>query len=108
MKTEESKFEEVIQYLKGEGLTVEEGKMMSSRGIKSNNKVFAFYYQESMTFRLGRDFDPESEGIHHYEFLNPFKNKPAMKDWFIISHDYADKWNLLAEIALAKLNTKFK
>lgn len=78
---------------------VSEGTMMSSKGIQYRGKNFAFIYREKMAFRLGRDFDPPSEGIHKFELLNPFINKPPLKDWFVIDETSSDKWLLLAQIA---------
>lgn len=77
-----------------------EGTMMGSPGIQYNKKNFVFYYRNAVCFRLGRDFEPESEGIHDYSLLNPFKNKPPLKDWFIIGSEYQEKWELLAAVAL--------
>ena len=83
---------------------VTEGTMMSSPGIQYKGKNFAFLYKNgTMCFRLGRTFDPESEGIHQYELLNPFRNKPPLKDWFVIGPDYTEQWPLLAEIALQQM-----
>ncbi|MBO3698591.1 hypothetical protein [Roseivirga sp. E12] len=83
---------------------VAEGKMMSSSGIQYKGKNFAFLWGDKMVFKLGRDFDPSSEGIHKYELLNPFKNKPPLKDWFVIAETSSDKWVLLAEIAYQKMS----
>ena len=82
---------------------VEEGTMMSSPGIQYKGKNFAFLWKEKMVFRLGRDFDPSSEGIHKFELLNPFKNKPPLKDWFVIEKTSSDKWLFLTQIAYQKM-----
>lgn len=81
-----------------------EGTMMGSPGIQYNKKNFTFYYRQAVAFRAGRDFEPESEGIHEYSLLNPFKNKPPLKDWFVIGPKYSDKWMELAEISLQKIS----
>ena len=83
---------------------VSEGTMMSSMGLQYKGKNFAFIWKERMVFRLGRDFDPSSEGIHKFELLNPFVNKPPMKDWFVIDATSSDKWPLLAQIAYQKIS----
>lgn len=99
-------FESIKQQMLEQNEAVNEGKMMSSPGIQYRKKNFAFLYKEkAMCFRLGREFEPASEGIHDYELLNPFKNKPALKDWFVIGFEYADKWPELAQIAFKKIST---
>lgn len=78
---------------------VTEGTMMGSRGIQYKKKNFVFIWgSDKMVFRLGREFEPESEGIHEYELLNPFKNKPPLKDWFVLRGNQA-KWLELATAA---------
>lgn len=99
------KAEEIFEELKvqfQERNEVHEGKMMSSRGLQYKGKNFLFNWNENMCFRLGRDFDPGSEGIHHYSLLNPFKTKPPLKDWLVLSSDF-EKWPLLAEVAFEKM-----
>lgn len=96
-------FEAIGQAMTEKYEEVSIGKMMSSPGIQFKGKNFAFYYKGAMCFRLGRNFDPESEGIHQYDLLSPFKNKPPLKDWFVIGEDYREKWQELAEIALQEI-----
>jgi hypothetical protein len=76
------------------------GNMMSTQGIKYKGKVFAFYSKKKMTFRLGRDY--KSDEIK-YALLDPFKTKPPLKDWFVVSYNYKDKWEFLAKKALDKM-----
>lgn len=103
---EEALFNKISSQLSNSHKDITLGKMMSSSGIQYKGKNFAFLYNKSMVFRLGRTFDIESEGIHKYELLNPFKNKPPLKDWFVVSYEYADKWLLLAKAALEKIKSK--
>ena len=79
------------------------GKMMSSPGLKYKNKVFAFYYNREMTFRLGKGFDLNKLGINKFSLLSPFKNKPPLAAWFNIPYEFRKHWEELAEIALSKL-----
>lgn len=79
---------------------VEDGKMMSSPAVIYRGKVFAFYHQQEMIFRLGKDFDPAAQGIDHWEWLNPFKNKPPMTAWFRIPLAHEDRRDALAQQAL--------
>lgn len=78
---------------------VHHGKMMSSPALVYNNKVFAFYYGDSMVFKLGKDYDIRQHGEIEYELLNPFKNKAPMLAWFVISYDAVVHWDVLAEAA---------
>jgi hypothetical protein len=74
--------------------------MMSSPGIRYQDKFFAFYYKKSIVLRLGRDFKPESVGITNYSLLSPFKTKPPLVDWFCITVADQERWEELAKIAL--------
>ena len=85
---------------------ISEGNMMRAPGITYKGKVFAFYYENAMCFKLGKSFDPESEGITNYTHLSPFKNKPAMKAWFIVGDIYKEKWELLAGLALQNIKSE--
>ena len=100
MSSPEGLFEELADQLSAVHADVERGKMMSSPGIKCNGKVFAFFYADSMCFRLGKGFDAEAFGIQTIRWLSPFKNKPPMKAWFIIEVGESDLWPRLAEEAL--------
>lgn len=82
-----------------------EGKMMRSPGLKYKGKVFAFYNEEQMGFRLGKQFDPETVHLQEWEWLSPFKTKPPMKAWYLIPAAHADRWPELAQLALAFTKT---
>lgn len=79
---------------------VHEGKMMSSAAIKVNDKVFSFFHKGEMGFRLGNQFDPSAHSIHHWHPLSPFKTKPPLKGWFIVSNEEVEKWTELCHMAL--------
>jgi len=83
---------------KTEGVT--EGKMMSSPGLKYNNKVFAFYHKGTMGFRMGPLFNPEKFGLKYAKPLSPFKTKPPLKGWYVIESEESNLWKDLAEMAL--------
>ncbi len=95
-------FEAIKTDLIAQHQLVADGKMMSSPAITYKGKVFAFYHQDEMVFKLGKDFDPASHGLQDYSLLNPFKNKPPMAAWFCIPLNEQDKWAVLAEAALQK------
>ena len=78
---------------------IAEGKMMSSPALKCKGKVFAFFHNESMTFKLGKDYRPEEEGIGQWNYLSPFKNKPPMKAWFSLPYAEKEHWERLARQA---------
>jgi hypothetical protein len=96
-------FHAIIETLAQENQAVTPGKMMSSPGIKYHDKVFAFYDDHQMVFRLGKDFRPETHGIYHYSLLSPFKTKAPMADWFQITAADQDKWETLARYALRRM-----
>ena len=78
------------------------GKMMSAPGLKYKNKVFAFFYQEKMCFKLVTDTSLKTLEVP-YELLNPFKTKPPLKGWFIIDAEFSMHWEMLAKEALEKM-----
>lgn len=106
MDKEEKQFLQIIDELSNFDSNIKPGKMMSAPGIKYKSKVFAFYYNQEMVFRLGKDFDPESEGISEFSYLNPFKNKPPMKGWLQIGFQYENKWLPLANKAYQLMKRK--
>ena len=76
------------------------GKMMSAPALKYKDKVFAFYHKQEMGFRLGPKFDPQKFGIAEIKPLSPFKTKPPLKGWYIISKANSGCWETLTEKAL--------
>ena len=105
MKDAELLFEQIADELIAADDGVVAGKMMSSPGLKFNNKVFAFYHKETMCFRLGKAFDPDEVNSKTATFLNPFKNKPPMKAWFVIGAAEKELWKPLAQKALSFTKT---
>lgn len=89
--------------LSGGRAGVDRGRMMSAPGIRYDSKVFAFFWRDAMVFRLGRQYDPAADGMNDVEHLNPFKNKPPMKDWFVVPAHHCDRWPALADAALAHM-----
>lgn len=101
MKTPEELFETIVEEFSTTNQEVLPGKMMSSPALQYKGKVFAFFWKEQMTFKLGKERDLEAEfGIAEYDFLSPFKNKPPMKGWYVVSSQYADQWPTLTQEAL--------
>ncbi|HZD34854.1 MAG TPA: hypothetical protein VE130_06585 [Nitrososphaeraceae archaeon] len=79
------------------------GKMMSSPALRYKSRVFAFYHNNEMIFRLGREFSPKIFNLKKCFVLNPFKNKAPMYSWFQVPFVENKKWKKLAEYALKKL-----
>ena len=96
----EEKFNAIVKKMEPEYTDVHLGKMMSSPGLKVNNKVFAFYHKETMGFRLGKNFDAPKYGLKTARWLSPFKTKPPLKAWYIIDFSEADFWEELASMAM--------
>jgi TfoX/Sxy family transcriptional regulator of competence genes len=82
------------------------GKMMSSPGIKMGKKVFAFYYDDNMVFKLGKNYDHSKLKLKEIRFLNPFKNKAPMTAWIVVDKEYSDQWETLTITALEYIRTE--
>ena len=101
MKEAKEKFEDLFDRYVAAYPEVEFGKMMSAPALRKNGKVFAFFHEDCMTFKLGKGRDLAGDfGVEHFRFLSPFKNKPPMTAWYQVGVDYADRWHLLLEEAL--------
>jgi hypothetical protein len=101
----EQHFQTIAAQLISENSSITTGKMMSSPGIQYQGKNFAFFYNDKMVFKLGREFQPESWGIQNYSLLSPFKTKPPLVDWFEITAADAHRWEELARYALTQIST---
>ena len=53
-----------------------------------------------MTFKLGKTFNAKANGIKKVRHLSPFKTKPPLKAWYIISSDQKNIWEDLTYLAL--------
>lgn len=93
-------FNEIAETLMKRENNVSLGKMMSSPGIQYKGKNFAFIHNDEMTFKLGKKFNAEANGIHEVRYLSPFKTKPPLKAWFVITESQSHIWPELAEMAL--------
>lgn len=102
----QSTYESIRDDLLHQHKTVTIGKMMSAPAIKYRNKVFAFYYEDTMVFRLGRDYDIKAVGVQEHSLLSPFKTKPPMQDWFCVPYAEHEHWAVLAQKALALMQAK--
>lgn len=91
MEKEEKLYLKICDTQISKDSNVTHGKMMTSPGLKYKNKVFIFFHNNTITFKLGKEFNPEKNGIKRWEFLSPFKNKPPMKAWFELPFSEKDK-----------------
>ena len=92
----ENVFQRILAELENELPGVASGNMMRSPAITFQAKVFCFYYDGEMCFKLGQkaaDYMVQYEGSR---FLNPFKNKPPMKGWLVVPSEFSRDWKLLA------------
>ena len=103
MDKEEELFHKITETLSNEYNHVKTGKMMSSNGVSYKKKFFAFYFKKEITLRLGKDFIPKDYGIKNWKYLNPFKKKAPMKNWFQIPYSEKKNWKKLTKIALHAL-----
>jgi len=78
---------------------VELGKMMSSPGIRYKKKNYAYFQNEKVGFKLGKDFDIDAYNISSWEYLSPFKTKPSLKTWYIIEYENEHVWDKFADLA---------
>ena len=101
--TPERRFQAIAARLAAESQDIITAKMMSSPGIRYKEKVFAFFYQGGMVFKLGREFDPATLGLHDYRLLSPYKTKPPLCDWFEIPVTHIERWEVLARLALQRM-----
>lgn len=108
MEKEQSKFEKIAKNLSIFDSNVRIGKMMSSPGIRYQDKFFAFYYDKEMVFRLGKDAEPKKLGISKFNLLNPFKTKAPLKNWFQVPYSENKHWEKLARYALGVLSKELK
>ena len=96
----EAQFMALVNKFSSSNPEVIPAKMMSSPALKYRNKVFVFFHKDDMGFRLGADFDPVSFGLLSARLLSPFKTKPPLKGWYIVSAKEIEFWETLTEKAL--------
>ena len=96
MNKEEDYFHMIAENLSKEYRLVKIGKMMSSPGISYKKKFFAFYYKKEITLKLGKDFVPKEYGIKNWKYLNPFKKKGPMKNWYQLPYSEKKNWKKLS------------
>ena len=108
MDKEEEFFNKIANKFSKEQRLVKLGKMMSAPGLSYNKKFFAFYYKKQITLKLGKDFTPKFHGIKKWKYLNPFKNKAPMKNWYQIPFSEKEKWGKLTKYAMNSISEELK
>ena len=96
-------FQRILGKLSQLDREVAAGNMMSSPGIVRKKKVFAFFWNNEMVFRLGKGFEPD---FKEWRYLNPFKDKPPMKGWFVVPPSQKNRWERLAKAAHAVMQAE--
>lgn len=96
-------FQSIVEEMTREYPEVSTGNMMSSPALTHKKKVFAFYYNHQMVFKLGEHTVTHMEKYPGSSFLSPFKRKPPMKGWLVVPSDYAGAWKALAETAFENI-----
>lgn len=100
MTLHEEYFNQLVSHFISKYEKVSSGKMMSSPGLKYDDKVFAFFHKDRMCFRVGPHVNLSDMNIMNFEPLSPFKTKPPLKGWFYVDYSEKDKWEHLSEMAL--------
>lgn len=89
-------FYEIADQMISEYPQVAMGVMMRSPAITFRSKVFAFYYNKAMIFKLDGATESYLEKYTGSSYLSPFKNKPPMKGWLVVPSEFNQAWKLLA------------
>lgn len=108
MDKEEELFYKIAANMAKQYKHVNTGKMMSAPGISYKKKFFAFYYKKEITLRLGKDFIPKDYGIKKWKYLNPFKTRPPMKNWFQLPYSEKKNWKKFAIFAMDVIAKEIK
>lgn len=102
MSTAQTTFDDIVSSMtRISGVIL--GKMMRSPGLKYENKVFAFFHKDQMTFKLGEDFDSAQWGLTEVGPLSPFKTKPPLKAWLVVGKSHQEQWMRLTELAYERM-----
>src|SRR5262249_17652993 len=80
------------------------GKMFGFPVLKSNGKVFAGFYQDSMVFKLDGLARAEALSLTGARIFHPTGWR-SMKEWVEVPAEHAEKWGELALQAQACVAT---
>jgi len=103
----QNEWEKLSVKLMSRELDINKGRMMSADALTFKGKVFVFYStkggREGLGCRVGRETNIDELGLLDWQFLAPFKTKPAMKDWIVAGAGDVDNWMKLSEFSLTKI-----
>ena len=102
----EKLFQEIKNELTQGYAQVKPGNMMRSPAICYSSKVFCFYHNSQMCFKLDKQAPHFKDQFPGSTYLIPFKNKPPMKGWLMVPQEYQNHWKELANHALSHLMNK--
>jgi len=108
MDAKEKYFHKITEKLSKEYRLVKTGKMMSAPGISYKKKFFAFYYKNEIILKLGKDFVSKDYEIKKWKYLNPFKKKAPMKNWYQLPYSEKKNWEKLSILAMNFLADEMK
>lgn len=78
--------------------------MMSADALTFGSKVFAFFSTKGggvgLGCRIGRRYPIEDLNLGSWQHLAPFKTRPPMKDWIVVSVADHERWHELMSISL--------
>ncbi len=60
-----------------------------------------------MGFKLGKEYDIDAHGVE-WQHLSPFKTKPPLYAWYVVSDKGKEKWEELSYIALERIKSQTK
>lgn len=77
------------------------GRMMGMPALKAGGKLFAGYYDGSMTFKLAEPVRSQALEIAGAHLFDPSGIGRPMREWVQVPAAASDRWEELAEAALA-------
>jgi TfoX/Sxy family transcriptional regulator of competence genes len=99
-------FERIQNEMEAAFAGVAAGNMMGSPALTCRSKVFAFFHENEMIFKLGQTTADYMGKYPGSRFLNPFKKKPPMKGWLVVPCEYHNEWASLAVAAYENIVEK--
>jgi len=99
-------WENLVSSVTAQHDAVARGKMMSADALLCRGKVFVFYSTKGgmtgLGARVGRDADLTQFALSDWQHLAPFKTKPPMKDWIVVSVGDLEQWPGITDFAYEK------
>jgi len=99
-------FDQIQNEMQAAYTGVASGNMMRSPALTYKSKVFAFFFNDEMGFKLDAKAADFKELYPGSKYLSPFKKKPPLKGWLVVPGTYHNDWNNLALEAYKNLAEK--